>query len=277
VPDKLLKSYEQPTAHEVASAVIRRRSTNPVDVREHILTGRDLSWVSRVLDLGCGFGFMAERLAPLLSEDAVIWGVDLSGANRDEFLRRVRAQGRSARFIAMRLHDRLEWETGAFDLIVSSYSLYFFPGLVPEIARVLGRRGLFLALTHTQESQRDLLHRLQVPEGESPLVGLVGRFSAENALALLRPAFKYVERVDYPNALTFTVDDIEDLVTYLRFKLLLASESASVVTIPSARHLSHLLSVDRPLVIRKDDAAFWCRGPLHPGDHRPTLPGDGEG
>ncbi len=266
MPDRLLKSYEEPADHEVASDIIRRRSTNPVDVREHVLANRDLRWASQVLDLGCGFGFMAERLAPLVGDDAVIWGVDLCRANRGEFMRRVRAQGRSARFVSMRLRDSLPWETGTFDLIVSSYSLYFFPGLVPEIARVLDRRGLFLALTHTKQSQRDLLDRLRVSEDVSPLVQLVGRFSVENAMEVLSPGFGRVERVDYPNALRFDVDDVDDLATYLRFKLLLAGEASIQGLIPSAADLAQLLGARGSLEIRKDDAAFWCWEPRHPGN-----------
>lgn len=272
VPERLLQSYEEPADHEVASEIIRRRSTNPVDVREHVLAGRDLAWASRVLDLGCGFGFMAERLAPALHEDAVIWGVDLCRANRAEFLRRVRAQGRSARFVAMRLRDRLPWDTGSFDLIVSSYSLYFFPGLIPEIARVLDRRGLFLALTHTKESQRDLLDRLRVSEAASPLVSLVARFSVENAMELLKPSFGRVERVDYPNALRFTADDIDDLARYLRFKLLLAADAEGSAVVPSRDQLARLLLDRGGLVIRKDDAAFWCWEPRHPGNGPTPAP-----
>ncbi|NLE74260.1 MAG: methyltransferase domain-containing protein [Actinobacteria bacterium] len=268
MPNRLLKSYEEPADHKVVSDIIRRHSVNPVDVREHVLANRDLSWASSILDLGCGYGFMAERLASLVAEDAVLLGVDLCGTNRGEFMRRVRMQGRKASFVSMLLHDRLPWETGAFDLIVSSYSLYFFPELVSEIARVLHRRGLFLTLTHTMHSQRDLLACFGVSEDDSPLVRLVSRFSVENAAEVLSSCFGQVEQVDYFNALRFDVDDVDDLAVYLRFKLLLAGEVSVPSAILSTTDLAQLLNTRGPVEIRKDDAAFWCREPHHSGNDR---------
>ena len=277
MPDRLLESYEEPANHEVVSEIIRRCSTNPTDVRDYVLRGRDLSWAGRILDLGCGFGFMAEKIAPRVHPDAVIWGVDLCQGNRAEFLRRVRRQGRGARFIAMRLRDSLPWETGSFDLIVASYSLYFFPALIPEIARVLDTRGVFLALTHTVESQRDLLRRLGVGEDVSPLVTLVRRFCAENAFDMLASSFDRIERVDYENSLRFSRREVEDLASYLRFKFLLcgtrvpAEMSGDACSEGLSLEDIRRLLADGPLEIRKDDAAFWCWGPRHPGLDRAPL------
>lgn len=280
--DRLIESYEDPFGHETASRIIRRYSTNPVDVREYVLLGRDLSHIRRVLDLGCGFGFMAERLAPLVHPAAVIWGIDLCQSNRDEFLRRVRRHGRTTRFVAMRLGDHLPWPAHSFDLVLASYSLYFFPRLIPDIARVLDREGVFLAITHTLESQRDLLDKLGVRVDMSPLVGLVALFCAENGYDMLAPWFGKVERVDYTNTIRFTLADIDDLIRYLRFKVLLPGseflDDRSDLSGPLAEEkgplspgrLLELLRSRGPLEIRKDDAAFWCWDP-RPGESEPML------
>lgn len=259
----LIDSYEEPINHERASGIIQRCSSNPRDVRDFVLDGRDLSQARAILDLGCGFGFMAERVALRAHPDAVLWGVDLLAANRREFLRRVRATGRSARFVDMGLNESLPWEAAHFDLVVSSYSLYFFPSLVPEIARVLKPGGWFMALTHTLASQRELLRAAGISEDEGPpLVQVVSGFSAENGLEVLRPHFRTVEQVFYENALYFGEGDFAALASYLRFKLMLVGEASADPAAPRGRvvvdaeRLRDL--VRRGLVIRKDDVAFWC-------------------
>lgn len=259
----LIESYEEPIDHERASGIIQRCSSNPRDVRDVVLDGRDLSQARAVLDLGCGFGFMAQRLALRAHAEAVVWGVDLCPANRREFLRRVRATGRSARFVAMGLTRALPWPDGRFDLVACSYSLYFFPSLVPEVARVLTPGGRFMALTHTLASQRELLRAAGISEDEGPpLVQVVSRFSAENGLEILRPHFRQVESVFYENTLQFGEGDFAALASYLRFKLMLVGEAPGD---PAAQSGRPVVNVERlrdlvraGLEIRKDDVAFWC-------------------
>lgn len=276
----LIESYEEPIDHERASGIIRLCSSNPVDVRRFALEGRDLSSVRTILDAGCGFGFMAEEVAARAHPEAVVWGVDLCATNRREFLRRVRATGRSARFLAMRLENSLPWPSAEFDLVLSSYSLYFFPSLLPEVVRVLKAGGWFLALTHTLASQRDLLEAVGMsPEEGPPLVQVVGRFSAENGRRILAPHFRTIESKLYENSLRFGEKDFAALASYLRFKLMLVSEQPSGASVdggtPTADPGGDAASVGadgRPVVraerlrralrggleIRKDDMAFWC-------------------
>lgn len=257
-------SFEDPARHALVSDIIRRRSTNPADVRAAVLAGLDLSSAHNVLDLGCGFGFFTEVVARRVAADAEIVGVDACAANEPLFMARVEAAGRSGRFVEHVISKTLDWPDHSFDLVVASYALYFFPDAVPEIARVLTPDGLLLATTHMESSCRDLLRASGLPISDAALLGNILSFSAENGERLLAPWFGAVERTDYANKLVFGPADFNDFLTYLRFKLPLllpASEPGGVIPKPLSNAIRGVLARGEPLTFEKNDAAFRCRSP----------------
>jgi SAM-dependent methyltransferase len=265
--DWSLSSFESPTRHAAIAEIIRRRSTNRADVRAVALRDLDLASARAVLDLGCGFGFMSEALARRTASDARIVGMDACAANEQPYLERVGAAQRSGSFVCQRIDSRLDWPDGAFDLIVASYSLYFFPEVIPEVARVLAPQGLFVALTHMQESCRGLLQAVGVCASVSHLLPISRKFSAENGRELLEPWFGQVERVEYRNSLVFEPDEHGDLLAYLRFKLPFLSPGAapgSELPGPLWRAVQESLSRQGRVVLAKNDAAFRCRMPRCP-------------
>ena len=264
MPSPRIWSYQEPSAHEAASDIIRRHSTNPRDVREQALEGHDLSQIRSVLDLGCGFGYMAEEVARRCHPNAIIVGVDAHGLNWRPFVRRVRAAGRDARFRRMRIGSTLPWPDGTFEMVVCSYSLYFFREALPDIARVLNEEGRLLALTHSEDSIGDMLVLAGVEEDRSALLDLAKRFSAESGTAVLAPYFESVKRTDYSNSLRFEEGEFDDLFTYLRFKFRFMTdwpESEPELHRLHERDLRERIASCGPVTLRKDDAAFWARGP----------------
>jgi SAM-dependent methyltransferase len=259
----------EPDAHEAVSRIIRRYSTNRADVRRTVLDGIDLSRASRVLDLGCGFGFMIEALAGSLPADAEIIGIDMHDTNRDAFLARAGAVAGSARFECRTLDSHLDFATAAFDVVLASYSLYFFPGVVPEVARVLKPDGVFLTLTHSESHFEYLLGEIGFPLEETELHGVLRAFSAENGAERLSEHFGVVESRPYANCLEFGTDDVDDYLTLLRFKLplLMPAESPEADTGHEADLLARsceVLEAMGRVTIEKDDSAFVCREPLSP-------------
>jgi SAM-dependent methyltransferase len=273
--------YEHPVAHEVASGIIRQHSTNPRDVREVALDARDLSGVHDVLDLGCGFGYMGEEIARHLAVGAVIVGVDAYEANRVPFTHRVRATGREAHFVSRRIDSALDWPDHSFDLVVASYSLYFFPQVIPDVARLLRRGGRLLAVTHSEESLRDMVRIVGLPERGSALLHLVRNFSAETGADALGIWFESVERIDYPNSLVFQPEELEDLLVYLQYKFKFLSdwpESEPELSALAAGEIrSRILAAGGPAVLDKSDAVFWAGSPRAEGSRSTEGRARGEG
>jgi SAM-dependent methyltransferase len=272
--DPCLRAYQSPAVHEAIASMIRRRSSNREDVREVLLRGLDLSATRDVLDLGCGFGLLAETIAGRVAADARLTGVDACAPNAAPFCRRVEAAGRRARFITARVGPGLALPAAAFDLIVCSYSLYFFPDVLPDLALLLAPRGRLLVLIHSEQSFGGLIAAAGLDPAACALMALVRRFSAENARAQLAPHFEAIERVDFPNELRFGPEDREDLFAYLRFKLpLLAPDGlgegeAAVAGAPAdglpasmRRSIEQWLARHGELIVEKNDAGFRCQGP----------------
>ena len=262
----MLSSFEHPSEHVAVSDIIRRRSTNCTDVRVATLGGLDLSATRAVLDLGCGFGFMAEAIAQRVAPTARLIGVDACPANEVPYLTRVAASGRFGQFVCRHIERQLDWPDRSFDLVVASYALYFFPEVLPEVARVLSPQGLFLAVTHAETSCRDLARVIGLSDAESPLLCAVRAFSAENGTQRLAPWFKDVVRVEYSNTLVFETAHEDELRAYLRFKRRsVAPQEAGQGD--SAEALAHV--IDRAtchgrVVLEKNDAAFRCTRPRCP-------------
>lgn len=256
--------FQSPETHEAVSAIIREHSTNKTDVREAVLANLDLAGAEAVLDLGCGFGFMTEAVARCVAPNAFILGVDMWAGNEQPFLERVGAAGRRGRFLCAQVGSTVPCPDRSYDLVVSSYSLYFFLDALPEVARVLRPGGRFLVVTHCERSFVGLLHAAGLEDQETPLRALSRKFSAENARRQLEEWFGEVTRRDYRNSLRFRPEHEDDLLDYLRFKLpLLVPDAQPGDELPEAIADSAKTTLARrgEIVVEKNDAAFCCRGP----------------
>lgn len=264
--DRTLSSYASPSAHAAISELISRLSCNKADVRTVALIGLDLGWVRDVLDLGCGFGFMSEKIIERVGPSPRVIGIDACDENKAMFLQTVEKAGGRGEFYSLDLPAGLPWKNESFDLIVASYSLYFFVGLLPEVARVLRRNGLFLAITHSEKSTffSALYQAVGWDWSRSHLFSLIRSFSGENGAAKLQVYFDGVEKIEYENCLFFDADHLDDLLQYVRFKLpLLLPNPAVAEDIPKSLqdYISERLSRGSVLVMDKNDAIFRCRLP----------------
>lgn len=261
-PECLLP-FSRPEIHRRAAEIIRRHSTHPQDIHEFALGGLPLHSVRRALELGCGFGRFSQALARRLPPAAELVALDSQPANQAPFLENLRALGRAGSFLCRHLVDRLDFPAAGFDLVAASYSLYFFPGIVGDVARVLAPQGVFLAITHSRVSLRQLFALAELDLPGSPQDELLARFSAENGRDLLAPHFSKVEARPYPNRLSFDQESLPAFLEYSRFKLpLLAGTGADERLLARLeRRARESLSRTGEIVIAKDDVVFTCRGP----------------
>jgi SAM-dependent methyltransferase len=259
-----LSPFAAPDRHAAIAELIRRRSSNPADIRQLGCAGLDAAAIHDVLDLGCGFGVLAGVLGQHSAPDARFVGVDACPENGVPFLAAVEAAGRRGVFECRHLAATLPWADARFDLVVASYSLYYFVDLLPAIPRVLRPTGTFVAVTHGEATFRTLCLAAGIEESRSPLRLLLRGFNAENGEERLRTHFAAVERLDYLNTLRFEPQHLAELLDYAGFKLplLLPDRVVPETVLGDVRQrLTDLLRVAGAFVMDKHDVIFRCRGP----------------
>ena len=209
--ENIIKSYSDLHAHRVIGELIKKYSENKEDIRETAKKALGWNAVHSILDLGCGYGWFEDALDTGFD---VILGIDCLDENEPGFLKAAQRIARKAMFKNMHLPGPIEMPADYFDLVVSAYSLYFFPEVIPEAKRVLHPEGVFLIITHSES---------MLEEGEKffdfkNLRKVIENFSAENGESILRKYFKEVIAVDYFNTLVFNKGSGNDLVRYIDFK-----------------------------------------------------------
>lgn len=157
----------------------------------------------RVLEVGCGWGAFAARLARELRPDELV-AVDLS----PRMVELARARGVDARRGDV---QRLELEDGTFDCAVANWMLYHVPDLdrgLGELARVLRPGGRLVAATNGLDHLGELWALVGRDRRAEPT-----RFFAESGEEALRRHFARVERRDVVGSVTFaTRDDVRGYI-----------------------------------------------------------------
>jgi ubiquinone/menaquinone biosynthesis C-methylase UbiE len=198
---EIQSTYQRVNDLLVTKYIIKNYSTNPLDIRKVAIDGLDLKRVTRVLELGCGYGFFIEILKDQLDPSAHITGIDLVENNREAYLNTIGSIGYNGEFIRDNVEIIESFDTASMDLIIACYSLYFFPHIIHHIARVLKPNGLFITITHSKLSLNEILSMIRdclIEMGIDSiytlsLQELIMSFSTENGSQLLE---KYFRKID---------------------------------------------------------------------------------
>jgi ubiquinone/menaquinone biosynthesis C-methylase UbiE len=154
----------------------------------------------RILEVGCGWGELATRLARDTGAD--VSAVDLS----PRMVELARAAGVQAEEGDV---QGLPFADGQFDVVVAAWMLYHVPNLelaLSELRRVLRPGGRLVAATNSVLH----LHELRELVGSGPSTI---RFSRETGAGLLSPFFDRVTRDDVDGVLVFgRRADVEEYV-----------------------------------------------------------------
>lgn len=184
----------------------------------------------RVLEVGCGWGELAEWIARETGAEVV--ATDLS----PRMVELVRERGIEARLADV---QALPFEDGEFDVAVAAWMLYHVPDLdraAAELARVLRPGGRLVAVTNSRSHLLEL--RELVGSGPSTL-----SFSRESGQELLARHFVRVRREDVDGTLEFaTRGEVEE---YVR---------ASIAMSPFVDNLPAV--VDEPFFARRANSIF---------------------
>jgi SAM-dependent methyltransferase len=248
--DLVIKSYGDLGFHKTIGELIREHSENKEDIREVAKRLVNFDEIHDILDIGCGYGWFEESLANGFRS---ILGIDCLEANEEGFLSVAKRVASKSLFKQMLLPAPIDVGPDSFDLVVSAYSLYFFPDVLPEVRRVLRPGGAFLIITHSAS---------MLEEGEeffdfSNLRQVINNFSAENGARLLKVQFDDIEALDYANSLVFTKDEKDDLAKYIDFKREFISKDVSPVVVKAK--IIYELETRGAMRFNKNDRIFLVR------------------
>jgi SAM-dependent methyltransferase len=277
--EDLRLTYEEVEWHRRSREIIQKYALNQEDIREKALKGLDLSRTRRLLDLGCGYGSFLEKLVGRLDPAAHITGIDvINRKNREPFMNTLARIGCKGMFIQGSADLIRDMEAGSFDLVIASYSLYFFPHLIPEIARILRREGLFITITHSKYSLQEIMEHVpesmekagMIPPNDLMIHKLFQAFCLEDGGAALEEYFDEVELIPYRNSLVFPVEHFGDCAEYIKNKRHLLFKEASEacpakldeVSENCTRALHDRALIQGRILVNKDDGIFRCRLPV---------------
>jgi SAM-dependent methyltransferase len=276
--DDIKKAYEQTADHVHTKNIITQYSTNPHDIKNIALDGLELSWVKHILELGCGYGAFTKKLSGRLNQDAEITGIDMVSENGPHFFATVIAMGYKCSFIHGHADLIKQMPSDSVDLVIASYSLYFFPHLIREISRILNPKGVFIAITHSRYSLQEVLHFIPsslmkmglARLAKTRLARLFGAFCMENGQSQLAPYFNKIEVIVYENRLMFNGENLKDCLDYLEKKdsLLFKDieekypEQRKEIQLHFYKELCQYVEEKGVLSITKDDAIFRCFQPV---------------
>jgi SAM-dependent methyltransferase len=160
------------------------------DARLSVVEAVAESSPARVLEVGCGWGELAEWIARDTGADVV--AIDLSS----HMVALARGRGVDARVADV---QDLPFEDGRFDVVVAAWMLYHVPDLdraVAELARALRAGGRLVAVTNSRSHLLEL--RELVGSGPSTL-----KFSREDGDQILASRFERVRREDIDGRIEF--------------------------------------------------------------------------
>ena len=201
-----------------------------IDAREPAMAEIGALSPQRVLEVGCGWGELAEWIARDTGAEVV--AVDLSS----RMVELARERGVDARVADV---QQLPFADGEFDLVVAAWMLYHVPDLdrgLRELARVLRPGGGLVAVTNSRFHLIEL--RELVGSGPSTL-----SFARETGEGLLAPYFDRIRREDVDGTLTFA--DRAAVEAYVR---------ASIAMSPFVENLP--AAIDEPFVARRANSIF---------------------
>lgn len=272
-------SYYNSDALVRIQRLIAEHSTNKQDIRDIAFSDIDFEGVNHILDLGCAFGYSILGLKERIRPGTHIVGFDLQESYQKPFLKVCRQVGANGEFHISDVAELATFPPQSFDLVISSFSMYFFPDSLAHIAGVLKREGAFVAITHSEDILRELIMDIasvmDTFEVKTPEVFCIQRlfqeFSCENGREILTPHFGSIICNPFENKLQFAKKDLGKFVDYvdmkkhLFFKEVYEHNPDNVTSVLENVMATVAEKAEKKewVEFNKNDCVFICREPLH--------------
>lgn len=209
--------YKDSTNLDARVVIHQRFSTNPYGwmnwVFDHLLK---LPKDAKILELGCGPGYLWKENAHRIPDGWRITLSDLSSGMLDAAWRNLVVTGRAFQFKEIDAQS-IPFEDETFDAVIANHMLYHVPDkakALTEIKRVLKPGGRFFATTVGSGHMDEVNGRLQeISRGGFARVAVVA-FTLENGAEQLKPFFSEVSVSRYEDSLRVT--ELEPLIAYIR-------------------------------------------------------------
>jgi len=226
-PAYVQSQYEDETGLRARKAIYGQ--IGGVDARDVAVAAVREAEPSRVLEVGCGEGELAERIVGEL-------GVELVAIDQSERM----ADLARARGIYARVGDvqELPFEDGSFDVAVAAWMLYHVPALdraLAELARVLRPGGRLVAVTNYAQHLSEMFNLVGLERWDLP-------FGGDSGAELLARHFGRVETRDAIGTVVFPGS--EPIRTYLRSSARLAE------------YADRVPELDEPLTAHRRNVVF---------------------
>lgn len=270
-PTQILSEvFRDTSGHVESSEIIIAHSTNKKDIREIALEHLDLSDAKNVMDIGCGFGFFTEALQGRIHPDARVTGIDSFAEYRQPYLNICRKSGFKGAFSESGVALLSSLHPASADLVLSSFSMYFFPEALPVVASILKSTGKLIIITHYSSHLceltamvNEIVTDLGFPQSEPPPHDrLIANFTAEDGLTRLSPYFEKIEKRDYMNELVFDPPSATELIRYIAYKRsFFIPENIlkdPLITKQVENEIFRRVSQRTEFIITKNDAIFIC-------------------
>lgn len=275
--NKLATTFGRVETHKYIGEIIQAHSTNKNSISSYVYKNVIFDNKIKIADLGCGYGRCINYIKNIVPRESECLGIDLLENNQKSYLKLAHDAGFKGEFKCGSANRISEYPDNYFDLILCNYSLYFFVDNLPTIVSKLKSDGLFITITHSSCSLKELLTDLQkvlklnhLPTwNELGSEQVLDNFNAENGYEILKKYFSHVQQINYKNNLEFTSSSFDKLLDLLNFKkitLIHHNDYADFILTEKFDNLlkkqlnDHILKYGN-YILNKDDTIFHCRNP----------------
>lgn len=211
------EQYRTPANLDARATLQGRFSTNKQGLGRWAFGQYDLPAECRILELGCGSGWLWRANRERIKTGWQIILSDLSAGMVAESRQNVADLGRQFRFVQCRAEE-IGLGDATFDTAIANHMLYHvtnLPQALAELRRVLKTTGVLYATTNGLTHMRDLANLLRQFDSriDYGLDRVCRPFMLENGQEQLSRHFRHVRMIPFDDCLEVT--EVEPLVAYV--------------------------------------------------------------